>query len=311
MLKGREKNNRYLNRKTQFYKTKDKFYRNRLSFNKGVVLIIGLLFLLGIMGGFMLNGDINPLESLGAFNYGGDNEESDSEIKDIHTEKGNNTSEIEEVPQLDVSKLTSSEIEDVIQIVNADRIGLFKLANKKNLLDKEYMPLNMAIPNINLVAEKGNERNLVRADIVDDLEQMFQDAKKDGIDLFLSNGFRGFDEQEYLHSADTIENGNEPSAYVAKPGASEHQLGLAVDITSRNMKFELDESFENTKEGQWVLKNAYKYGFILRYIKTKEDITGYSYEPWHYRYIGDRTISKLCHDNNLTLEEIIDYVNNN
>lgn len=91
---------------------------------------------------------------------------------------------------------------------------------------------------------------------------------------------------------------------VALPGRSEHQLGLAVDITTKKLDFQLEEAFEDTKEGQWLLNNAYKYGFIFRYHRGKENITGYTYEPWHYRYIGNLEVSKYCHDNNLTLEEI-------
>ena len=223
-------------------------------------------------------------------------------------------SNLEDVPDLNNSKvsstLTKEEIAEIKDIINNDTTGIYKLANKENLLPKDYMPNNLVIPNISLVAEKSDERNLVSGTMIKDLEAMFYDAKKEGINLFLSNGFRGYASQVYLYDEDIQNNDKKDSAYVAKPGESEHQLGLAVDITSRDMAFELNQSFENTKEGAWALENAYKYGFILRYPKTKEDITGYKYEPWHYRYIGNKTISKICHDKDLTLEELLDYAKN-
>ena len=138
---------------------------------------------------------------------------------------------------------------------------------------------------------------------------MFKAANEEGINLFLNSAYRGYDSQVYLYEEDIAAVGSDTSDYVAKPGASEHQLGLALDITSMNMDFQLEEAFEDTPEGIWALNNAYKYGFVLRYIKGKEDITGYQYEPWHYRYIGNKDISKLCHDKNLTLEELYECVN--
>ncbi|MEG1255259.1 M15 family metallopeptidase [Clostridium sp.] len=309
MLNYKWKNNSHKSGKNAFYKKKDAFYRKKSGFNTGAAIIIGLLFLLGIMVGLILDGYKGNLKYYGLFNDNQDKLDINKEIQVSNRDKEKDTNKIDEVPKISISTLTDAEIVEVKQIIDNDTTGLFKLANKENLVDEYYIPNNLVTPNISLVTARESERNLVRADVVEDLEQMFYDAQQEGINLFLSNGFRGFNEQEYLHSEETTEKGSEDSEYVAKPGASEHQLGLAIDITSKSMQFELNESFEDTKEGAWALKNAYKYGFILRYTKTKENITGYSYEPWHYRYIGNRTISKLCNDKDLTLEELIDYVN--
>ena len=96
---------------------------------------------------------------------------------------------------------------------------------------------------------------------------------------------------------------------MAIPGSSEHQTGLAFDVAFiRNNEYSLI-ALETDPEIKWLLKNAYKYGFILRYPKDKENITGYSYEPWHYRFVGIK-LAKMLYKNNLTLEEYYKKINN-
>lgn len=87
-------------------------------------------------------------------------------------------------------------------------------------------------------------------------------------------------------------------SYVAKPGHSEHQTGLCLDVTNSR------KNFNNSAEADWISKNCYKYGFILRYPKDKIDITGYQYESWHIRYVGEDAAKKM-HDSNLCLEEYL------
>lgn len=317
MLNKESKN--YKHKKMTFYKKQDIFYKKKSGFNKGTTIIIGLLFLVSIMIGLVLREDSKvPDASNIASNdnaSSNDNANSNDNVGKTTPSRGDyKDSNLEDVPDLNNSKvsstLTKEEIAEIKDIINNDTTGIYKLANKENLLPKDYMPNNLVIPNISLVAEKSDERNLVNGTMIKDLEAMFYDAQKEGLNLFLSNGFRGYTSQVYLYDEDIQNNEKKDSAYVAKPGESEHQLGLAVDITSRDMAFEVNQSFENTKEGAWALENAYKYGFILRYPKTKEDITGYEYEPWHYRYIGNKTISKICHDKDITLEELLDCVKN-
>lgn len=95
----------------------------------------------------------------------------------------------------------------------------------------------------------------------------------------------------------------EASKMTAKPGTSEHHTGLAVDIVARH-NMNLDESQKDTGVAKWLEKYAYKYGFILRYPRGKEEITGIMYEPWHYRYVGEE-VALVLYDNNLTLEEYL------
>ena len=89
-------------------------------------------------------------------------------------------------------------------------------------------------------------------------------------------------------------------------GTSEHQTGLAIDISCPTMNGILTDKFGETKEGKWVAENSYKYGFIVRYPKNKSNITGYGYEPWHIRYVGTE-LAKYLFDNNITLDEYYDY----
>ena len=130
--------------------------------------------------------------------------------------------------------------------------------------------------------------------------KLTQDAAKEGLNIYFSSGFRSYNYQKQLY--DSYVNGyGQASAdtFSARPGYSEHQTGLAIDVNS------VDDSFRGTPEAIWLADNCYKYGFIIRYPEGKEGITGYKYEPWHIRYVGSE-IAKKVHDagSNATLEEI-------
>ncbi len=126
-------------------------------------------------------------------------------------------------------------------------------------------------------------------------------AKNANINLNIRSGFRSYNTQLSLYNNYVKKDGKTAAdTYSARAGHSEHQTGLAADINS------LEQSFINTKEGKWLNENCYKYGFIIRYPKGKEDITGYIYEPWHIRYVGTDIASKLYNNGNwITLEEYL------
>lgn len=100
----------------------------------------------------------------------------------------------------------------------------------------------------------------------------------------------------------------EAAKWVAVPGTSEHQTGLAVDLVALNCQI-LDESQETTSEQIWLMKNAYQYGFVLRYPSDKSDITGMEYESWHYRYVG-KEAAKEIHEKGICLEEYLEGLGN-
>lgn len=150
--------------------------------------------------------------------------------------------------------------------------------------------------------------------IIEPLTQMFKAAAADGINLEVRSPYRDMSLQVYLFDRKMKNYINQGYSYmdayrvssevVTLPGASEHQIGLALDITS-DTYWQLDEGFENTDAGKWLIDNSYKYGFILRYPKGKEDITGIIYEPWHYRYVGVEAAT-VIYEQGITLEEFIE-----
>lgn len=132
--------------------------------------------------------------------------------------------------------------------------------------------------------------------------------QKNGINLKIGSAYRSYEYQTNLFNSNANRYGAEiTNQTIARPGHSEHQLGLAVDIVAKSGACYIETCFENLKEGEWLENNAHNFGFILRYPKNKESITGYSYEPWHFRYVGTE-LSKALYESNLTLDEAQSYL---
>lgn len=184
------------------------------------------------------------------------------------------------------------------------------LINRDNLLDIDYEPINMYLVDDN----KDNFHNyldplvkpMLRCEVKPYVDALIKDALKDGITLIVDSAYRSGKYQAKILDALIKEKGDFAYKLVALPGASEHQTGLAIDFASFENGLYNADLKEDDKESIWLSLNAYKYGFILRYPKGKEDITGYNFEPWHYRFVGKDLALKLYQDN-LTLEE---YKNN-
>ncbi|GEM_PF-1162870 len=137
--------------------------------------------------------------------------------------------------------------------------------------------------------------------VLEAVKDLFRDARENGYkDFFVNSGFRSYQKQNELY------NDADDKSYVQEPGASEHQTGYALDIAYDGFS---GEAFENSPQGKWLMENAHKYGFILRYPEGKTDITKISYEPWHYRYVGIPH-SYYCYENDLCLEEYIRFLTN-
>ena len=133
---------------------------------------------------------------------------------------------------------------------------------------------------------------------------MFNDAKKEDLTLIVNSSFRSYEEQTDIYNKYKNYKGEEyADSIAARPGHSEHQTGMAIDIQTYGSSA---ETFEDTEEFKWLSENAYKYGFILRYPKDKEYITGYAYESWHYRYVGEE-VAKYIQENNITFDEYYAY----
>ena len=183
---------------------------------------------------------------------------------------------------------------DYIEISNpSDTV----LVNKHRMLTEDYVPKNL---------KEVKEEYIKFPDGKMELEQktlsafivMMQAAEKDGKHILINSGYRSYKDQvevqqEYLqaYGQNYVDN------YVSKPGFSEHQTGLSIDVASRDTSI-----FVESDEYDWMMENAYLYGFILRYPKSKEEITGYKCEAWHYRYVG-KEIAKYIHEHNITYDE--------
>ncbi|MBM4762003.1 M15 family metallopeptidase [Bacillus sp. B15-48] len=192
-------------------------------------------------------------------------------------------------------------------IQNPDNILV--LVNRTYSLSADYIPSDLVRPNVPFsFGNQEVEKSLLREEAATALEEMFTAAEESGLELFAVSGYRSFSRQDQIHQAEVynVGEGNAVEA-VAVPGNSEHQTGLAMDISARSVGLRLTEELGETKEGKWLANNAHHFGFILRYPEGKEEITGYIYEPWHFRYVG-RKAAKEIQQNNWTLEEYFEKV---
>lgn len=184
-----------------------------------------------------------------------------------------------------------------------DPNSIWVVINKQRQLQPaNYSPDDLVAPNIPL-RTRGEEMT-TRKVTAQALEAMFADAKKDGINLMLSSGYRSFNFQTGLYNRYVSQIGQASAdTQSARPGYSEHQTGLAVDVEPASRQCEIEACFADTPEGKWVAANAYKYGFIIRYTPDKTAVTGYTYEPWHIRYVGPELATQMHQQNIETLEE--------
>lgn len=183
------------------------------------------------------------------------------------------------------------------------------LVNKERNLPSDYIPEDLIVPNVPFSFEGDDPKKKIIKEAADALESLFQAGKKDNVDLFAVSGYRSYKRQKAIFDWRASRHGEEVvNQTTAYPGQSEHQTGLAMDVTCHDVRYELTQKFGETKEGKWLKENAHKYGFIIRYPKGKEEITGYSYEPWHIRYVG-KEVSQSIYKNNITLEEFFYSIN--
>ena len=183
------------------------------------------------------------------------------------------------VPEIRVVN-TNNDLEYFTDAVSANlEDDLLILVNKYNVLDENYKPDDLKKVNSNY-----SYWGELREEAADAFLTMAKAASKEGLKLINTSPFRSYELQTKLYEGYSKRDGKAAAdRYSARPGFSEHQTGLATDIVTPTSNF---GTFENTKEFTWLKNNAYKYGFILRYKKGMEYITGYMYEPWHYRYVG-------------------------
>lgn len=167
-----------------------------------------------------------------------------------------------------------------------------------------YAPTDLVVPNVTLRYSKGNHEMRLRQETASALEALIAAAKSAGVDLMLASGYRSYQLQVSVYNGYVQRYGQAGADKVsARPGTSEHQTGLAADLGSTNRKCELETCFADTPEGMWLAAHAHEFGFIIRYPEGKYDVTGYEYEPWHFRYVGKDLAAEMNNRGIQTLEE--------
>ena len=176
----------------------------------------------------------------------------------------------------------------------ATYIDGYLIANKTYALPSTFIPENPEVP----VTEARSNTSLDK-DLMTAFRKMQADATAKGLNIYIASGYRSYDYQVSLYNRYVANDGKaEADTYFSRPGNSEHQTGLCFDLNS------IEDSFQYTNEGKWINDNCYKYGFCIRFPKGKDAYTGYQYESWHLRYVGEELAEKLYNNGDwISLEE--------
>ncbi len=186
------------------------------------------------------------------------------------------------------------------QNIKISKSGNLILVNKNNPLQPNYKPENLVKCNIPFIDSSVEEEKYLQEEASKSIEKLFAQAKEEGIELLGTSAYRSYSIQKRVFNKNVKTRGiDDAKKYAAKPGKSEHQTGLAIDVTNTVRWFD-----KSTKEAIWLANNAHKFGFVLRFPEGKEHITGYNFEPWHIRYVG-KEIAKAIYVQNITLEEYL------
>lgn len=186
--------------------------------------------------------------------------------------------------------------------------SIWKLVNKTNPIPLDYVPAPIVIPDIPTATNKSDAERSIRSDIAAPMKSMFDAASTAGYSLMIASGYRSSAlQRSYFNSLASALGATVANQSIALPGQSEHQTGLAADISTVSRNCYVSTCFADTNEGIWLANNSYKYGFILRYPKGKESITQYQYEPWHFRYVGIE-LATAIHQSGLTFDEAWPYL---
>lgn len=186
--------------------------------------------------------------------------------------------------------------------------SIMVLVNKQFALPSNYTPSDLVNPNVPFIFKGQSEKRKMRKEAAKALEDLFAGAEKDGISLLGVSAYRSHETQKALFNNYIQKDGEQKAlTYSAQPGHSEHETGLAIDVTGGDGKYAAEDGFANTKESAWLSKHAAEYGFIIRYLKGKESVTGYQYEPWHIRYVGKQAAKEIA-SKGIALEEYMNAV---
>lgn len=194
--------------------------------------------------------------------------------------------------------------QNVITVSNPD--SMLVLVNKNYALSEDYEPSDLVLPNVLSTDYNQNQNIYLRKEAAIHLEQLFYAAQNEaGLTLLARSGYRSYQTQISLYDRYVSQNGTEKAdTFSARAGHSEHQTGLAMDVTADSVNRQLVTDFGLTPEGIWLKENAHRFGYIIRYLEGREDETGYQYEPWHIRYVGVEAATEI-YENNWILEQYL------
>ena len=196
---------------------------------------------------------------------------------------------------------TIREVNGIPTVTNPHDVTV--IVNKQRALPADYIPADLVEPQVTFPFEEKAEKRMMRAEAARALEALFLKAEMDGVKLYAVSGYRSYRTQKSLYETYVQTQGAEhAAAFSAEPGKSEHQTGLAMDVSGADSATRLEQTFADTPEGKWLEANCAEFGFVIRYPKGKEAITGYAYEPWHLRYVGTEIAEEVM-SQGLTLEE--------
>ncbi|NLO97010.1 MAG: M15 family metallopeptidase [Peptococcaceae bacterium] len=195
-------------------------------------------------------------------------------------------------------------VQGTVDYHNFDSVAV--LVNKQNKLADDYVPADLVETDIPFPSYVAREQRLMRKEAAQNLASLFAEAKKNGLILYGLSGYRSYQTQKAIFNNNVRKYGDETKAnrISARPGESEHQTGLAMDVTSQSVAYSLVTDFANTAEYAWLKDNAHHFGFVIRYPQEKEIITGYMFEPWHLRYVG-KDLATILYEKNITYEEYL------
>lgn len=214
-----------------------------------------------------------------------------------------NPAQEEEAPKNDQPSLTETitMVNGVPTVTNPTELTV--VVNKQRALPADYIPPDLVEPNVPFPFSEKVEKRMMREQAARALEELFAKAKEDGIELYAVSGYRSYRTQKSLYETYVQQQGAEHAAqFSAVPGKSEHQTGLAMDVSGADIQTRLEQSFADTPEGKWLADHCAAFGFIIRYLPGKEETTGYAYEPWHLRYVGTEIAQEIT-SKGLALED--------
>lgn len=272
---------------------KSNFRINRNVVNKSLIaVIIFLIFYILKVGGVKLIEKNNDKKEVKVSN---NMSKEKTTVKSSTTQTTTTTS----TTTTSTTKTTTTKKKQDVSVSNNTNglkiIDGILIVNKSYPLPKDYVPTNTYkdATGLNYCSE------CINVDAYEKYKLMKADMASLGMNIWIQSGYRSYNLQESLYNKYVNRDGKlAADTYSARPGYSEHQTGLAFDLNS------ISDDFQYTSEGKWVNENAWRYGFILRYPKSKESITGYKYESWHLRYVGEDLATKLYNNGDwITLEE--------